>query len=157
MATALSLSEIRRRCAKVVADWTEEPGEQAQSFIKDLLGAYLLNCSETSPTIFSSLFQSAESAKARRQLGEHYTTEINILKTIEPLFLDELRTEFKTYYHDAKRLEKLRNEIGQLQVMDPACGCGNFPVVAYRELRQLDLEILKRLEELDPSAGGNVI
>ena len=82
VATALSLAEIRRRCAKVVADWTEEPGEQAQSFIKDLLGACLLNWSETGPTIFSSLFQSAESAKARRQLGEHYTTEINILKTL---------------------------------------------------------------------------
>ena len=118
MATALSLDEIRRRCAKVVADWTEEPGEQAQSFIKDLLGACLLNWSETSPTIFSSLFQSAESAKARRQLGEHYTTEINILKTIEPLFLDELRTEFKTYYHDVKRLKKLRDKIRQIQIME---------------------------------------
>lgn len=121
-----------------------------------LIEACMFNWSEISPAIFGSLFQSVKSSKARRQLGEHYTTEINILKTIEPLFLDELRTEFKTYYHDVKRLEKLRNEIGQLQVMDPACGCGNFLVVAYRELRQLDLEILKRLEELDPSAGGTL-
>ena len=121
-----------------------------------LIEACMFNWSEISPAIFGSLFQSVKSAKARRQLGEHYTTEINILKTIEPLFLDELRTEFKTYYHDVKRLEKLRDRIGQLQVMDPACGCGNFLVVAYRELRQLDLEILKRLEELDPSAGGTL-
>lgn len=121
-----------------------------------LIEACMFNWSEISPAIFGSLFQSVKSAKARRQLGEHYTTEINILKTIEPLFLDELRTEFKTYYYDVKRLEKLRNEIGQLQIMDPACGCGNFLVVAYRELRQLDLEILKRLEELDPSAGGTL-
>ncbi|EPD31207.1 class I SAM-dependent DNA methyltransferase [Gleimia europaea] len=121
-----------------------------------LIEACMFNWSEISPAIFGSLFQSVKSAKARRQLGEHYTTEINILKTIEPLFLDELRTEFKTYYHDVKRLEKLRNEIGQLQIMDPACGCGNFLVVAYRELRQLDLDILKRLEELDPSAGGTL-
>lgn len=121
-----------------------------------LVEACMFNWSEISPAIFGSLFQSVKSAKARRQLGEHYTTEINILKTIEPLFLDELRTEFKTYYHDVKRLEKLRDEIGQLQIMDPACGCGNFLVVAYRELRQLDLEILKRLEELDPSAGGTL-
>ena len=121
-----------------------------------LIEACMFNWSEISPAIFGSLFQSVKSAKARRQLGEHYTTEINILKTIEPLFLDELRTEFKTYYHDVKRLEKLRNEIGHLQIMDPACGCGNFLVVAYRELRQLDLEILKRLEELDPSAGGTL-
>ena len=121
-----------------------------------LIEACMFNWSEISPAIFGSLFQSVKSAKARRQLGEHYTTEINILKTIEPLFLDELRTEFKTYYHDVKRLEKLRDEIGQLQIMDPACGCGNFLVVAYRELRQLDLDILKRLEELDPSAGGTL-
>lgn len=121
-----------------------------------LIEACMFNWSEISPAIFGSLFQSVKSSKARRQLGEHYTTEINILKTIEPLFLDELRTEFKTYYHDVKRLEKLRDRIGQLQVMDPACGCGNFLVVAYRELRQLDLEILKRLEELDPSAGGTL-
>lgn len=121
-----------------------------------LIEACMFNWSEISPAIFGSLFQSVKSSKARRQLGEHYTTEINILKTIEPLFLDELRTEFKTYYHDVKRLEKLRDRIGQLQVMDPACGCGNFLVVAYRELRQLDLEILKRLEELDPGAGGTL-
>lgn len=121
-----------------------------------LIEACMFNWSEISPAIFGSLFQSVKSSKARRQLGEHYTTEINILKTIEPLFLDELRTEFKTYYHNVKRLEKLRDRIGQLQVMDPACGCGNFLVVAYRELRQLDLEILKRLEELDPSAGGTL-
>ncbi|MDK6400183.1 class I SAM-dependent DNA methyltransferase [Pauljensenia sp. UMB1235] len=121
-----------------------------------LIEACMFNWSEISPAIFDSLFQSVKSSKARRQLGEHYTTEINILKTIEPLFLDELRTEFKTYYHDVKRLEKLRDRIGQLQVMDPACGCGNFLVVAYRELRQLDLKILKRLEELDPSAGGTL-
>lgn len=78
----------------------------------------MFNWSEISPAIFGSLFQSVKSAKARRQLGEHYTTETNILKTIEPLFLDELRTEFQTYYHDVKRLEKLRAEIGQLQIME---------------------------------------
>lgn len=83
-----------------------------------LIEACMFNWSEISPAIFGSLFQSVKSAKARRQLGEHYTTEINILKTIEPLFLDELRTEYKTYYHDVKRLEKLRDEIGQLQVME---------------------------------------
>lgn len=83
-----------------------------------LIEACMFNWSEISPAIFGSLFQSVKSAKARRQLGEHYTTEINILKTIEPLFLDELRTEFKTYYHDVKRLEKLRDEIGQLQIME---------------------------------------
>ncbi|MDO5049132.1 MAG: class I SAM-dependent DNA methyltransferase [Actinomycetaceae bacterium] len=121
-----------------------------------LIKACSFNWSEISPAIFGSLFQSVKDSKARRKLGEHYTTETNILKTIEPLFLDELHEKFKTYYHDVKRLEKLRTEIGQLKIMDPACGCGNFLVVAYRELRQLDLDILKRLEELDPSAGGTL-
>lgn len=89
------------------------------SKMRDLLiEACMFNWSEISPAIFGSLFQSVKSAKAQRQLGEHYTTETNILKTIEPLFLDELRTEFQTYYHDVKRLEKLRAEIGQLQIME---------------------------------------
>lgn len=113
-----------------------------------LLDACAFNWAEISPAIFGSLFQSVKSAAARRELGEHYTTETNILKTIEPLFLDELREEFQTYFYDLKRLEKLREKIGKIKVLDPACGCGNFLVVAYRDLRQLDLEILTQIEKL---------
>src|SRR5699024_2009436 len=95
-----------------------------------LLGACAFNWSAISPAIFGSLFQAVKSATARRELGEHYTTESNILKTIEPLFLDELRQEYRSAVHDTKRLKKLRRRIGDLRVLDPACGCGNFLVIA---------------------------
>ena len=113
-----------------------------------LLQACAFNWSAISPAIFGSLFQAVKDAAARRELGEHYTTETNILKTIQPLFLDELRDRFTRDIHDVAKLKRLRTDLGQLRIMDPACGCGNFLVVAYRELRALDLQILKRLQEL---------
>lgn len=117
--------------------------------MRDLLvQACAFNWSAISPAIFGSLFQAVKDAKARRELGEHYTTETNILKTIQPLFLNELRARFTDAVHDTAKLKRLRKDLGNLRVMDPACGCGNFLVVAYRELRALDLDILKRLQEL---------
>src|SRR5699024_10931902 len=117
--------------------------------MRDLLvQACAFNWSAISPAIFGSLFQAVKDAKARRDLGEHYTTETNILKTIQPLFLDELRSRFTDAFPDTTKLKRLRKELGDLRVLDPACGCGNFLVVAYRELRALDLDILKRLQEL---------
>ncbi|GAB4097837.1 N-6 DNA methylase [Brachybacterium horti] len=113
-----------------------------------LLQACAFNWSQISPAIFGSLFQAVKDAKARRELGEHYTTETNILKTIQPLFLDELRARFTDSIHDVKKLQRLRDDLKQIRVLDPACGCGNFLVVAYRELRALDLEILQRLQAL---------
>lgn len=113
-----------------------------------LLEACAFNWATISPAIFGSLFQAVKSPEARRELGEHYTTETNILKTIEPLFLDELRDEYRTALHDVRGLKKLRDKLRDLRVMDPACGCGNFLVIAYRELRQLDLDILTRLQDL---------
>lgn len=103
---------------------------------------------EISPAIFGSLFQSVKSPEARRSLGEHYTTETNILKTLAPLFLDELHAKFEAARHDAAGLKKLRAELAEIRVLDPACGSGNFLIVAYRELRQLELDILIRLQEL---------
>lgn len=117
------------------------------SMREQLLQACAFNWSAISPAIFGSLFQAVKDAQARRELGEHYTTETNILKTIQPLFLDELRTRFTDAVHDTSKLKRLRTDLGQLRVLDPACGCGNFLVVAYRELRALDLDILKRLQE----------
>ncbi|WP_410610989.1 class I SAM-dependent DNA methyltransferase [Amycolatopsis sp. lyj-109] len=105
-----------------------------------------------SPAIFGSMFQSVRNAKTRRELGEHYTSEENILKTLNPLFLDELRAEFahiKTLdKYEADRLRKLRDRLGAIRYMDPACGCGNFIIVAYRELRDLELAIMERLHEI---------
>lgn len=117
--------------------------------MRDLLvQACTFNWSEISPAIFGSLFQAVKDPEARRELGEHYTTETNILKTIQPLFLDELRDRYAHDIRDAARLKRLRDDLRNLRILDPACGCGNFLVVAYRELRALDLDILKSLQAL---------
>ncbi|TCT21812.1 DNA methyltransferase [Thermomonas haemolytica] len=109
-----------------------------------LLDASLLDWSRISPAIFGAMFQSVMDAKARRNLGAHYTSEKNILKLIGPLFLDELKAELDKAGHDEKKLAQLHRRLATLTFLDPACGCGNFLVIAYRELRALELEILKR-------------
>ncbi|MFN6942886.1 MAG: class I SAM-dependent DNA methyltransferase, partial [Parvibaculum sp.] len=100
-----------------------------------------------SPAIFGALFQSVMNCQERRALGAHYTTEKNILKLIQPLFLDGLREEFERAKSlkrgRAQALEALHGKIASLTFFDPACGCGNFLVIAYRELRQLEIEILR--------------
>ena len=121
----------------------------------ELMRACAFDWSGISPAIFGSLFQAVKSPEARRELGEHYTSETNILKTLGPLFLDELRQKFADHVHDAKKLTDLRQELGELRIMDPACGCGNFLVVAYRELRSLDTEILVRIRELELARKDN--
>ena len=121
----------------------------------ELVRACAFDWSGISPAIFGSLFQAVKSPEARRELGEHYTSETNILKTLGPLFLDELRQKFADHVHDAKKLTDLRQELGELRIMDPACGCGNFLVVAYRELRSLDTEILVRIRELELARKDN--
>lgn len=116
----------------------------------------LLQCSERdwakiSPEIFGNLFQSVMDNVERRELGAHYTEEGNILKVIDGLFMDELRDRFQTACKvsgKAKRtaaIHELHQEIGRLQFLDPACGCGNFLVVAYRELRKLEDDIIGEL------------
>jgi len=110
------------------------------------------NWATISPAIFGSMFQSVRDAKTRRELGEHYTSEENILKTLNPLFLDELRADFEHIKtlgkYEADRLRKLRGRLGDIRFMDPACGCGNFIIVAYRELRDLELAIMELLQEI---------
>lgn len=113
-------------------------------------GAYLklVKCcsfkwSEISASIFGSLFQGVMDESARRQLGAHYTSEKNILKVIQPLFLDELYVEFDKVKYEPKKLEAFHQKLAKLTFLDPACGCGNFLVVTYRELRRLELEILE--------------
>lgn len=118
------------------------------SMRQKLIAACHFNWGGISPAIFGSLFQAVKSKEARRELGEHYTTEENILKLIGPLFLDELRAEFVSNIHSRPGLRKLHERLGQMRFLDPACGCGNFLIVAYRELRALELQILVRLQEL---------
>jgi hypothetical protein len=116
-----------------------------------VLDACAVDWSRISPAIFGSMFQSVRDAKTRRELGEHYTSEENILKTLDPLFLDDLRADFeraKTMKNEALALRKLRERLGEIRYMDPACGCGNFIIIAYRELRDLELRIMERLQEI---------
>jgi hypothetical protein len=107
-----------------------------------------------SPAIFGSLFQSVMNPKERRSQGAHYTTERNILKVIEPLFLDELRDEFKRLAERRdsgrrKAIEAFHERLSTLRFFDPACGCGNFLIISYRELRLLEIEALKALRKGD--------
>ena len=115
-----------------------------------LIDACHFNWSDISPAIFGSLFQSVMDEDERRAQGAHYTTEKNILKVIEPLFLDELRAEFQRLRErrDNRRLPALiafQHKLGRLRFFDPACGCGNFLIIAYRELRELEIEVLKEI------------
>ncbi len=114
-----------------------------------LLGASRFDWSPISPAIFGSLFQSVMNKQERRKAGAHYTTEKNILKVINPLFMDGLRAEFaraKALTRGRRdALEALHKTLGTLTFFDPACGCGNFLIIAYRELRRLEIELLKEL------------
>src|SRR6188474_1358071 len=112
---------------------------------KTLLECCLLDWGKISPAIFGSLFQSVMDKQARRNLGAHYTSEKNILKLIKPLFLDDLWEEFEKVKHNKNDLKRLHHKIAKLRFLDPACGCGNFLVVTYRELRLLELDILREL------------
>ena len=122
------------------------------SFRKEVREALLVcsafNWDAISPAIFGSLFQAVKDKEARDELGEHYTTETNILKLIGPLFMDELNQRFSDNFHSKAALKKLISDLGELRIFDPACGCGNFLVVTLRELRALELRILMRLQEL---------
>lgn len=108
-----------------------------------LLDCCYIDWSKISPAIFGSMFQSVMNPKERRNLGAHYTSESNILKLIKPLFLDELWAEFESIKSNKNKLPEFHKKISQLKFLDPACGCGNFLVITYRELRLLELEILR--------------
>ncbi len=119
------------------------------TFRELLLEACTFDWSIISPAIFGGMFQTVKSKEARREAGEHYTSEKNILKTIGPLFLDDYRDRLDRAKNSKRELTKLHNELGTLQYLDPACGCGNFLIVAYREMRALELELLKLRRDLD--------
>ena len=112
-----------------------------------VLEACALDWSRISPAIFGSLFQSIMDTRARRHLGAHYTSEQHILKALQPLFLDRLRGEFAQARRNSRRLLEFQRKLATVRVLDPACGCGNFLVVAYRELRLLELDVLRELHQ----------
>lgn len=113
-----------------------------------LLRCSRFNWSRISPAIFGSMFQDVMTPTERRVLGAHYTTEANILRTIRPLFLDALEEELART-DTVPRLRAFRDRLGSLTFFDPACGCGNFLVIAYRELRRLETECLIKLRETE--------
>ena len=115
-----------------------------------LLDVCRFDWSNISPAIFGALFQSVMEPEQRRAQGAHYTTEKNILKVIEPLFMDDLRAEFERLKSrkDSRRrtdLRRFQEKLGRMRFFDPACGCGNFLIIAYRELRLLELEVIREL------------
>jgi hypothetical protein len=115
-----------------------------------LLEACAFGWDTISPAIFGSLFQAVMKPAERRKKGAHYTTERNILKVIQPLFLDDLRAEFERLKarRDTRRrveLEAFHGRLAALRFFDPACGCGNFLVITYRELRELEIALLVEL------------
>ena len=117
-----------------------------------LIDCCALDWTKISPAIFGSLFQAAMNKIERRKLGAHYTSEKNILKVISPLFLDELKAELASLESTVNKRSKLlafRDKLATLKLMDPACGTGNFLVIAYRELRLLEIQVIQALIELD--------
>jgi len=123
-----------------------------------LLECARLSWAEINPDIFGSMFQAVIDPEQRGSLGQHYTSVSNIMKVIQPLFLDELRTELDTVIalsHDnrhknnkAERLDTLLKRISKIKVFDPACGSGNFLIIAYKELRKLEIDVLKAQRDL---------
>ena len=123
-----------------------------------LLDAGQFDWTAISPAIFGALFQSVMEPDEHRAQGAHYTTEKNILKVIQPLFLDNLRAEFRRLQsrRDGRAvadLRRFRDKLGTLRLFDPACGCGNFLIIAYRELRMLEIDVLREMAAGLPIVG----
>ncbi|MDR3638924.1 MAG: hypothetical protein P4L84_34280 [Isosphaeraceae bacterium] len=151
-------SEENKRQKNLVEDLADLPHVNGELFRERLPFAefnrtmrdQLIRCthfdwSEISPAVFGSLFQSVMQPKERRQVGAHYTSERDILKVVRSLFLNELREDFEKAKGNKNRLKAFHDKLGGLRFLDPACGCGNFLVVTYRELRLLELDVLKAL------------
>jgi len=108
-----------------------------------LLDCCDFNWNNISPAIFGAMFQGVMDKDQRRELGAHYTSEENIMKVINPLFMDNLWAELEMVKYDSVRLDLFHQKIAKLKFLDPACGCGNFLIITYREMRRLELEVLK--------------
>src|SRR5256885_3857411 len=133
----LAWNEIRHRAIKFANEWSSAASESAdkQTFWNEFFDA------------FGSLFQDVMLPQERRQLGAHYTAEKNIMKVVRSLFLDDLCAELEAIKTDkstrrAARIEEFHDKLSKLTFFDPACGCGNFLVITYRELRALELGVL---------------
>ena len=115
---------------------------------RTLLECLTFDWSRVSPAIFGSMFQSVMDPGTRRNLGAHYTSERNILKVVRGLFLDDLYSEYESVKDNLSKLNRFHERIARLRFFDPACGCGNFLIIAYRELRRLEIAVLKQMRKL---------
>lgn len=130
------------------------------AFNRDMRNA-LLACtrfdwSRISPAVFGSLFQAVMEPRERRQIGGHYTSERDILKVIRALFLDELREEFGRIKRNKAELRRFHQKLSRLRFLDPACGCGNFLVITYRELRLLEIEVFKAVHRCETTKALDI-
>lgn len=116
---------------------------------KSLIESGELKWSEINPDIFGSMIQAVINPDDRSNLGMHYTSVTNIMKVIEPLFLDELYEEFKKNENDAKKLKMLIDRLSKIKIFDPACGSGNFLIIAYKEMRNLEMKIIKQINKIE--------
>ncbi|MFZ4437641.1 MAG: DNA methyltransferase [Syntrophales bacterium] len=115
---------------------------------RTLLECLAFDWSRVSPAIFGSMFQSVMDPGTRRNLGAHYTSERNILKVVQGLFLDDLYREYEVVKSDHRKLNRFHDRIARLRFFDPACGCGNFLIIAYREVRRLEITVLRQMRKL---------
>ncbi|WP_279151325.1 DNA methyltransferase [Photobacterium iliopiscarium] len=113
-----------------------------------LLECGQLDWSSIHPDIFGSMFQSVIDEAQRSNLGQHYTSVTNIMKVIKPLFLDKLEADFEKAQHNEVRLNALLMRLEQIKCFDPACGSGNFLIIAYKELRLFEMRVIKRLKDV---------
>lgn len=126
-------------------EWIPEFTDKARRMIIEI-GA--LSWDEINPDIFGSMFQAVIDPEQRGSLGQHYTSVPNIMKVIKPLFIDELEAELERSKSSAKKLQKLLLRLQQIRIFDPACGSGNFLIIAYKEIRKLEMKTLKALDVL---------
>ncbi len=121
-----------------------------------------LEWKEISPVIFGSMFQSVMDPEQRHELGAHYTSEKNIFKVISPLFLDDLKAELSDILElkvkgvRKRRLEEFQQKLADIRIADPACGCGNFLVVSYRELKTLELQAVEAILKTEDNRDRSV-
>ncbi|MFB2998582.1 class I SAM-dependent DNA methyltransferase [Klebsiella pneumoniae] len=117
-----------------------------------LLECSAMDWSAINPDIFGSMFQSVIDVEQRSRLGQHYTSYSNIMKVIQPLFLDPLRTELEKQRTNVNGLKRLLVRLGKIKIFDPACGSGNFLIIAYKELRLLEIDVIRALLQSDPQS-----
>lgn len=132
----------------------QSPNFSRKSRLALINAGALLDWQDINPDIFGSMFQAVIDVDQRGTLGQHYTSVPNIMKVIQPLFLDDLYEELRDAKGNVKRLDALRERLSKIKIFDPACGSGNFLIIAYKELRRLEIEILRQRAEVKGKLGS---